>query len=84
MSWSLSPTNERVVSSISSSVLNDPALRNDLIALGLDPRTGEQTGTLSSPGHERDTRRESRFRLLRPAELEPLLQEYRQGEQVTR
>jgi outer membrane protein assembly complex protein YaeT len=48
MSWSVSVTNERDTSSISSSALNDPALRNDLIALGLDPRTGQQAGTLSS------------------------------------
>jgi outer membrane protein assembly complex protein YaeT len=50
MSWSVSETNERVVSSITPSALNDPALRNDLIALGLDPRTGQQAGTLSSLG----------------------------------
>jgi outer membrane protein assembly complex protein YaeT len=52
MSSSVSITNERVSSSIASDVLNDPALRNDLIALGLDPRTGEQNGTLSSLGFD--------------------------------
>ena len=52
MSWSVSMTNERDRSSIAPSVLNDPLLRNDLIALGLDPRTGEQHGTLKSVGFD--------------------------------
>jgi outer membrane protein assembly factor BamA len=37
----VSITNEHDSSSIAPSCLNDPTLRNDLIALGLDPRTGE-------------------------------------------
>ncbi len=32
--------------------LNDPTLRNDLIALGLDPTTGEQNGTLNALGFD--------------------------------
>lgn len=51
-SWSVSGTDERTVSSITSAALNDPALRNDLIALGLDPRTGKQAGTLTSLGFD--------------------------------
>jgi outer membrane protein assembly complex protein YaeT len=50
MSWSASMTSEHDSSSIAPAVLNDPTLRNDLIALGLDPRTGEQNGTLNSLG----------------------------------
>jgi len=50
MSWSVSMTSEHDSSSIAPSVLNDPTLRNDLIALGLDPRTGQQNGTLNSVG----------------------------------
>jgi outer membrane protein assembly complex protein YaeT len=52
MSWSLSLSNEHISSSIAPSVLNDPTLRNDLIALGLDPRTGQQNGRLSSLGFD--------------------------------
>ena len=51
-SFSVSITSERDVSSISDSALNDPTLRNDLIALGLDPRTGEQNGTLNALGFD--------------------------------
>ena len=51
-SWSLSATDENVVSSITSLAINDPALRNDLIALGLNPLTGEQAGTLTSLGFD--------------------------------
>lgn len=41
--WSLSMTSERSSSSI---LLDDPLLYNDLIALGLDPTTRTQEGTL--------------------------------------
>jgi outer membrane protein assembly complex protein YaeT len=51
-SFSVSVTSERDVSSISDAALNDPTLRNDLIALGLDPTTGEQNGTLNSLGFD--------------------------------
>jgi outer membrane protein assembly factor BamA len=46
--WSLGYVNEYENSRISSAALSDLSLRNDLIALGLDPVTGEQTGTLSA------------------------------------
>jgi outer membrane protein assembly complex protein YaeT len=49
-SWSVSLSSERNVSSIDSTVLNDPKLYADLIALGLDPRTGQQAGTLGAVG----------------------------------
>jgi outer membrane protein insertion porin family len=52
MSWSVSLTSERDRSAIAAAVLDDPLLRNDLIALGLDPRTGEQHGTLNSLGFD--------------------------------
>jgi outer membrane protein insertion porin family len=52
MSWSVSMASEHDSSSIAPSVLNDPTLRNDLIALGLDPRTGQQNGTLNSLGFD--------------------------------
>ncbi len=44
----LSLTSEHDTSSIATNVLADLTLRNNLIALGLDPRTGEQRGTLNS------------------------------------
>lgn len=47
-SWSVSMSNERNSTSILSRVLNDPQLYSDLIALGLDPTTGRQEGTLSA------------------------------------
>ena len=50
--WSVSLTNEYDSSSISDSALNDPSLRSSLIALGLDPRTGEQNGTLTAVGFD--------------------------------
>jgi outer membrane protein insertion porin family len=52
MSWSVSMINEHDSSSIASDVLNDPTLRNDLIALGLDPTTGKQNGTLNAFGFD--------------------------------
>ncbi|HWW86711.1 MAG TPA: outer membrane protein assembly factor BamA [Vicinamibacterales bacterium] len=51
-SWSVSVTSERDKSSIAPDVLNDPTLRNALIALGLDPTTLEQSGTLNSFGFD--------------------------------
>ena len=45
---SLSITSEYDSSSIADSALNDPALRNDLIALGLNPETGTQSGYLNA------------------------------------
>jgi outer membrane protein assembly complex protein YaeT len=50
MSWALSMTSEHDSSSITPAVLSDPTLRDELIALGLDPRTGEQNGTLNALG----------------------------------
>jgi translocation and assembly module TamA len=49
-SWAVSFLNERDNSTISESARDDPALRNDLIALGLDPETGHQDGTLNAVG----------------------------------
>jgi outer membrane protein assembly complex protein YaeT len=46
--WSLSFGTEYTSSSISDEALNDPTLVDDLIALGLDPTTGRQEGTLTS------------------------------------
>ncbi|MES1256531.1 MAG: POTRA domain-containing protein, partial [Acidobacteriota bacterium] len=46
-SFALSFTSQRESSAIASDVLSDLKLRNNLIALGLDPRTGEQSGTLN-------------------------------------
>ena len=51
-SWAVSLTNEHNNSSIAQDVLNDSALRNNLIALGLNPDTGEQSGTLNAMGFD--------------------------------
>jgi outer membrane protein insertion porin family/translocation and assembly module TamA len=51
-SWAVSVTSEHDSSSISNEALDDPKLRNDLIALGLDPTTGKQDGTLSAVGFD--------------------------------
>lgn len=51
-SWSISMTSEHESSSIATRVLSDLKLRNDLIALGLDPRTGQQNGTLNALGFD--------------------------------
>jgi outer membrane protein assembly complex protein YaeT len=51
-SWALSLTNEHTNSSIAQNVLADSALRNNLIALGLDPDSGEQRGTLNAMGFD--------------------------------
>jgi outer membrane protein insertion porin family/translocation and assembly module TamA len=45
-------TGERDHSAIAPNVLNDLTLRTALIALGLDPRTGEQNGTLNAFGFD--------------------------------
>ena len=51
-SWAVSLTSERSSSSISNEALSDLTLRDDLIALGLDPTTGEQRGTLNAIGFD--------------------------------
>ena len=51
-SWAVSVSTERNDSSITESALSDPLLYADLIALGLDPRTGRQAGTLSAFGFD--------------------------------
>jgi outer membrane protein insertion porin family/translocation and assembly module TamA len=57
-SWSVSINTEQESSVISADVLSDPQKRNDLIAIaqsggiGLDPRTGEQHGTLNALGFD--------------------------------
>jgi outer membrane protein assembly complex protein YaeT len=50
--WAVSLSSEYDSSSISEEALNDPSLRNSLIALGLDPETGEQNGTVSAVGFD--------------------------------
>jgi outer membrane translocation and assembly module TamA len=52
MSWSVSFSSEHNSSSITDAALNDPTLRNDLIALGLDPTTGQQEGALNALGFD--------------------------------
>jgi outer membrane protein assembly complex protein YaeT len=42
--WTVSFATEESSSTISDEALNDPTLRDDLIALGLDPTTGRQEG----------------------------------------
>ncbi len=51
-SWAISLTSEHDSSSIASDVLSDLTLRNNLIALGLDPTTGEQNGRLNALGFD--------------------------------
>jgi len=51
-SWSTSITSEHDSSAIDPSVRNNPTLRNSLIALGLDPTTDEQNGTLNALGFD--------------------------------
>jgi outer membrane protein assembly complex protein YaeT len=46
--WSISLINEFETSTIAPEALQDPSVRNDLIALGLDPRTGETRGTVGA------------------------------------
>ena len=50
LSLSASFISEFTSSEISEEALNDPTLRDDLIALGLDPTTGRQEGTLNAIG----------------------------------
>jgi len=45
--WTVSFINERQESTIDPAALEDPTIRDDLIALGLDPTTGGSRGTLS-------------------------------------
>lgn len=47
-SWSVSLSDEYQRSTITNAALEDLSIRDDLIALGLDPRTGESRGTLSA------------------------------------
>ncbi len=49
-SWGVSITSEHDVSSITDEAFNDPTLRTYFIALGLDPATKEQNGTLNALG----------------------------------
>jgi outer membrane protein assembly complex protein YaeT len=51
-SWAFSLTNELTDSSIAPEVLTDVTLYNNLIALGLDPTTGRQRGTLNAMGFD--------------------------------
>jgi len=51
-SWAVSLTSEHDSSAIANEVLNDLTLRNNLIALGLDPTTREQNGTLNALGFD--------------------------------
>jgi outer membrane protein assembly complex protein YaeT len=51
-SWAASITSEHDSSAIADNVLTDFTLRNNLIALGLDPTTGEQNGTLNALGFD--------------------------------
>ena len=50
--WSVSLMSERDESTISTNVLTDPKLRNNLIALGLDPSTASQLGTVTALGFD--------------------------------
>lgn len=50
MTWAVSLTREHESSAIADSVLDDPTLRNSLIALGLDPRTNIQSGDTAAVG----------------------------------
>jgi outer membrane protein assembly complex protein YaeT len=47
-SWSISLISELDRSEIAEFALNDPTLYDDLIALGFDPRTGQQSGTTTA------------------------------------
>jgi outer membrane protein assembly factor BamA len=51
-SWSVSLTSERDNSSVAPNVLEDLTLRTNLIALGLNPITGQQSGTLNAFGFD--------------------------------
>ena len=51
-SWAVSLTSERDRSTVDPVVLADPRNRTSLIALGLNPETRQQTGTLNSVGFD--------------------------------
>jgi outer membrane protein insertion porin family/translocation and assembly module TamA len=51
-SWAISLTSEHDSSSVDPAVLEDESLYTTLIALGLDPQTGEQNGTLNAMGFD--------------------------------
>src|SRR5438067_76234 len=51
-SWSASITSEHDSSAIDPSVRSNPTQRNSLIALGLDPTTDSQNGTLNALGFD--------------------------------
>jgi outer membrane protein assembly complex protein YaeT len=51
-SWATSITSEHNSSAIAAEFINDPKLRNALIALGLDPTTLEQNGNLNALGFD--------------------------------
>jgi len=51
-SWAVSVTSEHDRSAIANDVLTDVTLRSTLIALGLDPTSGEQNGTLNALGFD--------------------------------
>jgi outer membrane protein insertion porin family/translocation and assembly module TamA len=50
--FSFTITDEYQSSEISNVALSDPKVRSDLIALGLDPTTGSQAGTLNAVGFD--------------------------------
>jgi outer membrane protein assembly complex protein YaeT len=51
-SWSVSINSEHSSSAIDPEFINDPSLRDELIALGLDPTTLEQNGVLNAIGFD--------------------------------
>jgi len=51
-SFAFSLTSEHDSSTVTPTVLNDPTLRGSLIALGLNPITGVQSGTLNAIGFD--------------------------------
>jgi outer membrane protein assembly complex protein YaeT len=51
-SWTVSLSSERSNSLVEEWVLEDPMFLDDLIALGLDPTTNRQEGTLSAAGFD--------------------------------
>jgi outer membrane protein assembly complex protein YaeT len=54
-SWSVSINSERDNSSVDPIALNNPRLYSSLIALGLNPQTGEQRGTLNALAFDAQT-----------------------------
>ena len=51
-SWAVSYTSERDESTVDDAVLQNAALRNYLIALGLNPVSGQQSGVLNAIGFD--------------------------------